>query len=247
MSVEDDVDELYGVAPEDFLARRKELAAAAKKRGDADAAKLIAAARRPTRAAWVVNVLVRADDSARNRLHDLSDRLRAAHAAMDGAKIRELTSTQRRLIDDLVRVGLHRGGHRGPVGCATRRRRRHSAGRDRRSRRRGPAGSAGEGRTVVRLRRVRRDDGGGAQAEGGPQVTGGHARGVGPVRRSRGRARRGPGAPVRRGIGCRRCAVRPLQCGRAGVRAKGRVGEGPSTLREAAGVGRRCRARAGGG
>ena len=47
------------------LARRKELVAAAKKRGDADAAKVIGAARRPTTAAWVVNVLVRADATAR--------------------------------------------------------------------------------------------------------------------------------------------------------------------------------------
>ena len=110
MSFEDDVDDLYGVAPQDFLARRKELAASAKKRGDADAAKLIAATRKPTRAAWVVNVLVRADESARSRLHDLGDRLRTAHSAMDGARIRKLTSTQRRLIDDMVRTAFTAAG-----------------------------------------------------------------------------------------------------------------------------------------
>lgn len=49
------VEDLYGVPPEDFLARRKELVAAAKKRGDAEAAASIGAARRPTTAAWVVN------------------------------------------------------------------------------------------------------------------------------------------------------------------------------------------------
>jgi hypothetical protein len=106
MTVEDDIDDLYGVAPVDFLARRKELAAAAKKRGDVDAAKVIGAARKPTTAAWVVNALVRAEGNAKGRLSELSDRLRAAHAAMDGAKIRELSAAQRKLIDELVRAAF---------------------------------------------------------------------------------------------------------------------------------------------
>ncbi|MDT5197672.1 MAG: hypothetical protein QOH20_4426, partial [Mycobacterium sp.] len=103
MTVEDDIDQLYGVKPEDFTALRTKLVAAAKKRGDADEAKQIAGARRPTTAAWVVNALVRSDDSARVRLADLSERLRAAHASMDGARIRELSAAQRKLIDELVR------------------------------------------------------------------------------------------------------------------------------------------------
>lgn len=106
MTAEDDIDRLYGVRPEDFTALRTELVAAAKKRGDAEGAKRIAAARRPTTAAWVVNALVRSDDSARVRLADLSERLRAAHASMDGARIRELSAAQRKLIDELVRVGF---------------------------------------------------------------------------------------------------------------------------------------------
>lgn len=106
ISLDDEIDDLYGVAPEDFLARRKELAAAAKKRGDADAAKIIGAARRPTTAAWVVNTLVRAEGTAKGRLAELSERLRAAHAAMDGVKIRELSAAQRKLIDELVRAAF---------------------------------------------------------------------------------------------------------------------------------------------
>jgi hypothetical protein len=106
VTVEDDIDALYGVRPEDFTALRTQLAAAAKKRGDADGAKQIAAARRPTTAAWVVNALVRSDDSARVRLADLGERLRAAHASMDGARIRELSAAQRKLIDELVRTGF---------------------------------------------------------------------------------------------------------------------------------------------
>lgn len=106
MSVDDDLDALYGVRPEEFTARRKELSAAAKKRGDADAAKEIAAARRPTTAAWVVNRLVRADATAVPRLADLSDGLRSAHAEMDGARIRDLTAGQRKLVHELVRTAF---------------------------------------------------------------------------------------------------------------------------------------------
>jgi hypothetical protein len=106
VTAERDIDQLYGARPEDFTALRTKLVAAAKKRGDADEAKVIAAARRPTTAAWVVNALVRSDDSVRARLADLGERLRAAHASMDGARIRELSAAQRKLIDELLRAGL---------------------------------------------------------------------------------------------------------------------------------------------
>ena len=100
------IEDLYGVPPEDFLARRKELVAAAKKRGDVEAAALIGRARRPTTAAWVVNALVRADDTATARLRELSEALHQAHAGMDGAMIRELSAAQRKLVDELARTGF---------------------------------------------------------------------------------------------------------------------------------------------
>lgn len=111
---QDAIDELYSVAPEEFTARRKDLAAAAKKRGEPDAAKRIAAARRPTAAAWVVNSLVRTEETARTRLADLSERLRAAHSAMDGDRIRELSGAQRKLVDELVRAGFAATGMASP-------------------------------------------------------------------------------------------------------------------------------------
>jgi hypothetical protein len=110
-AAQDDLERLYGVPPEEFMALRKQLVAAAKQRGDADAAKLIGAARRPTAAAWVVNLLVRHDSTAQPRLNELTEALRAAHSAMDGSRIRELTSVQRKLIDTLVRAGLVAAGY----------------------------------------------------------------------------------------------------------------------------------------
>ncbi|MGZ8819420.1 MAG: hypothetical protein ACXWZR_18960 [Mycobacterium sp.] len=101
-----DLDALYAAKLQDFTPLRTKLAAEAKKRGDAEAAKQITAARKPTTAAHAVNVLVLNDASVRQRLTDLGERLRAAHAGMDGGRIRELTAEQRRLIDQLVRAAF---------------------------------------------------------------------------------------------------------------------------------------------
>lgn len=102
----DELDELYGVKPEEFTALRTRLAAAAKKRGDTAAAKRISAARRPTTAAWVVNLLVHMNEDVKESLTDLGERLRAAHAAMDGAAIRQLSAEQRSLVDQLARAAF---------------------------------------------------------------------------------------------------------------------------------------------
>lgn len=115
MSLDADLDSLYGVAPQEFTALRKQLVAAAKKRGDTEAATAIAAARRPTVAAWVVNVLIRSDPTARTRIAELTAALRAAHAAMDGARIRELSTQQRKLVSELARAGLAAGDVSNPT------------------------------------------------------------------------------------------------------------------------------------
>jgi hypothetical protein len=102
----EELDELYEARPEEFTARRTELAAAAKKQGDADTAKQISAARKPTTAAWVVNRIALRDSDVRTRLAGLGERLRDAHTAMDGNRIRDLSAEQRRLVDDVARAAF---------------------------------------------------------------------------------------------------------------------------------------------
>lgn len=102
----DPLDALYAAKPDDFTALRTELAAQAKKRGDAEEAKRIGAARKPTTAAWIVNALALADRGVSGQLTDLGERLRAAHTGMDGAQIRELSSEQRHLVEELARRGF---------------------------------------------------------------------------------------------------------------------------------------------
>jgi hypothetical protein len=98
--------ELYGAAPEAFTERRGELAAAARDAGDRAAAKAIAALHRPTRAAWVVNRLSRADPGAPQKLAELAAALRVAQEARHGLRLRELSAARGALVDALTAQAL---------------------------------------------------------------------------------------------------------------------------------------------
>ena len=97
--------ELYQADPDDFMARRGELVAQAREAGEAAAAKQIGALRKPTRSAWVVNRLVRADPEVTARLAALAAELRET-GRLDGGRIRELTAARARLVDELTRQAL---------------------------------------------------------------------------------------------------------------------------------------------
>jgi hypothetical protein len=104
------VAELYDADPQEFTDRRKALAAAARSAGDAAAAKQIAALRKPTRAAWVVNRLARTDPGAPTRLASLAAALQAAQQAKDGPRLRELSAARGPLIDALAGQALDAAG-----------------------------------------------------------------------------------------------------------------------------------------
>lgn len=104
------VEQLYEAAPEAFTGRRAELAAAAREAGDRAAAKAIGALRRPTRAAWVVNRLARADPSAPRKLAELAGALRAAQQAGHGPRLRELSAARGALVDALTAQALTTAG-----------------------------------------------------------------------------------------------------------------------------------------
>ena len=98
--------ELYQADPDEFMARRSELVAQAREAGQAAVAKQIGALRKPTRSAWVVNRLVRADPEVTARLAALAAELRDTGPSMDGGRIRELTAARARLVDELTRQAL---------------------------------------------------------------------------------------------------------------------------------------------
>jgi hypothetical protein len=108
------ITELYASDLDVFTDRRRDLAARARAAGERAVAKEIAGLRKPTRSAWAVNRLVRADPSVPPRLAALGDELRAAEAALDGARIRELSLARRQLVSDLTRQALNAPGQPAP-------------------------------------------------------------------------------------------------------------------------------------
>ena len=101
---------LYSADPDEFIARRKELAARARAAGDRAAAKDIGALAKPTRSAWLVNRLARTDPSVPARLADLGGQLRAGEAALVGPSIRKLSVARRELVDALTRQAVADSG-----------------------------------------------------------------------------------------------------------------------------------------
>jgi hypothetical protein len=76
------LDELYGAVLGDFVATRKRLAKELKDAGDHEAAAAVAAARKPTAAAWAVNQLARRRRKDVDLLLDAGHRLRKAQASV---------------------------------------------------------------------------------------------------------------------------------------------------------------------
>ncbi len=108
------VAELYSADPDEFVERRGELAARARAAGQAPVAKRIAGLRKPTRSAWVVNQLVRAQPGVTADLAGLGEELRAAQGSLDGAAIRELSQRRRALIESLARQAFTVSGQHSP-------------------------------------------------------------------------------------------------------------------------------------
>jgi len=109
------IDELYVVDPDDFTRRRNELAAQARDSGEKAVAKDIATLRKPTRSAFALNLLVRADTDAAARLARLGDDLRAAQESLDGARMRELSTLRRGLVEELADQAFQVTGQRSPA------------------------------------------------------------------------------------------------------------------------------------
>ncbi|QLQ15106.1 MAG: hypothetical protein HZY73_04655 [Micropruina sp.] len=71
----DPVAALYARDPDEFVAARTALVSAARQAGDKELAKRLGMLKRPTRSAWLVNLLHHADPGVAARLADLAHRL----------------------------------------------------------------------------------------------------------------------------------------------------------------------------
>ncbi|MEH1125932.1 hypothetical protein [Micromonospora sp. CPCC 206061] len=93
---------LYTEAPDRFVAARDEAVAKARAAGDLDAARQIAKLRKPTVAAWLVNLLAHRRPELVDELADLSAALRAAQRNLRGAELRDLSKQRRQAVAALV-------------------------------------------------------------------------------------------------------------------------------------------------
>ncbi|WP_433272752.1 hypothetical protein ACQPZA_20360 [Pseudonocardia xinjiangensis] len=96
-------EELYGVLPDEFVAERDAAAARARESGDRELAKAIGRLRRPTRAAWLANLLARHRREQLDGLLGLATGLADAQRTLDGAALRRLSSTRHQLVAAMAR------------------------------------------------------------------------------------------------------------------------------------------------
>jgi hypothetical protein len=98
----DAVAALYQAPPEEFVSARAERVKALRDSGDKDAAKQVAALRKPTVGAWLVNLLVGDDPSLSDQVSALADQLRTAQEELSGEDLRALGRQRQELVSGLV-------------------------------------------------------------------------------------------------------------------------------------------------
>jgi hypothetical protein len=102
-----DVDDLYGLPLDQFVAQRGALAKSLRADGKRDEAKTVSALRKPSVAAWAVNQLVRTQAKAFDGLLATGDDLVEAQAGVlagdrDPSELREAVASQRVAIEQLL-------------------------------------------------------------------------------------------------------------------------------------------------
>ncbi len=101
--LDDIADELYATNPDDFVPARDDAVARAKDAGDRDLARAVARLRRPTKAAWLANLLARHRAEQLDGLLALAGDLADAQRTLDGATLRALSSQRSRLVAAMAR------------------------------------------------------------------------------------------------------------------------------------------------
>jgi hypothetical protein len=91
-------DALYGLPPGEFTAARNRAAEEAKGGGDRPLAERVRALRRPTAAAYALNLLVRGHPDLVEQLLELGKGLRDAQAQLQGTRLRELAAQRTALV-----------------------------------------------------------------------------------------------------------------------------------------------------
>jgi hypothetical protein len=104
-TLDDVAEQLYGLHPDAFVPARDDAVAEARQAGDRDLARAIARLRRPTRAAWLANLLARERPDQLDGLLALAGDLASAQRTLDGNALRALSAQRNRLVTAMAREG----------------------------------------------------------------------------------------------------------------------------------------------
>jgi hypothetical protein len=113
VDLETAANELYALSPDDFIERRQQLVAEARQARDRQLATEIGRLRRPTRSAWLVNLLARQEPEAVTALLELGGALQDAQQRMAGDELRQLSAERRKTVDALARRAVELGTEHG--------------------------------------------------------------------------------------------------------------------------------------
>ncbi len=113
VDLDDAAEELYAVAPEDFLAVRATLVARAREEGDRPLATAIGKLRKPSTAAWLINLLAYEAEDDLAALLDLGAAMRHAQARLSGPELRTLTQQRHQVVRALATQAHHLASERG--------------------------------------------------------------------------------------------------------------------------------------
>lgn len=103
LTIESAADLLYAIPPEEFVARRTVLAKETKAAGDKDLGARIGRLGKPTRSAWMINILARDAADELHELLELGAALAEATRALSGPDLRALSTQRNAAVDALVR------------------------------------------------------------------------------------------------------------------------------------------------
>lgn len=103
-------DELYALPLADFTPARD---AKAKELKGTDLAKTVKSLKKPSLAAWVVNLLARREAEQVDQVLTVGAALREAQATLDGAQLRELTKQRRQLTNAVTTTARRHASERG--------------------------------------------------------------------------------------------------------------------------------------
>ena len=120
MDLDTAANELYALSPDDFIERRQQLVAEARQAQDRELANQIGQLRRPTRTAWLINLLARHEPEPLNALFELGAALQDAQQRMAGDELRQLSAERRKTVDALAQRAVELGrehGYNAPDGA----------------------------------------------------------------------------------------------------------------------------------